>query len=212
MAVLAAGGPLIEPALAGGAPARPQPGEGSSFYVHAGPERVAFDLDPRGYQELVAAGLDPRVDGTAAMLGVGWIFARPLRLDLTVGGLAGEVDRAGVDCGLARAVADLHLALAESRHASLEATVSLGGLAVVYTGDMDGESILGGMAGLGLTGRVALAGPVSLEAGYRWEQTLFARTALKLGGGAGGGDDDDEVAVHATGRSHGVRVMVRVDL
>ena len=201
------------PAIAGGPPPRPGPGEGSNFTVHAGPEWVHLDLDPRGARALVAAGLDPRIDGTGLMLGVGWTFARPLRLDLSVGGVAGEVDRPGVGCGLARAVADLHLALVENRHAALEATASLGGLVLFYTEAMDGEGIPAGEVGLGLTARVAVAGPVSLAVGYRWQQALFARAELEL---AGGGEEAEEVAgpvaVHPTARFHGIRLMLRIDL
>ncbi len=205
---------LGRPAAAGGAPARPAPGQGSDFTVHAGPEWVQLDLDPRGSESLVAAGLDPRIEGTGLMVGVGWTFARPLRLDLSLGGVAGEVDRPGVGCGLARAVAELHLALVENRRVALEATTSLGGLVLFYTEAMDGEGIPAGEVGLGLTARLAVVGPVSLAASYRWQQALFARAELDLAGGAvaDGQDAGDPVPVHATGRFHTVRVLVRIDL
>jgi hypothetical protein len=194
------------PAVAATLAPRPQPGEGSDFTLHAGVDAMDFDLDPRGADALVAAGLDPRVAGGGLGLGVGWTFARPLRLDLTLGGIAGEVDREGVDCGLVRAVADLHVALAENRWAALEATVSLGGLVVVYTGAMDGEAIPGGEVGLGLTGRLGLPGALSLEAGYRWQHAMMANTTLELDG------DGGRIAVHPTGRFHSVRVLLRLDL
>ncbi|MBD3220598.1 hypothetical protein GF314_05105 [bacterium] len=187
-------------------PARPGPDDGSNFHVFAGVEDVTYHLDPRGATAFTDAGLDPRGVDTMAMLGVGWVFHRPLRLDLVVGGGEVAVDREGVTPVLGRALAELHLVIVESRRLSLEASFSLGSHVLVYDGLPDEESIIGAEAGLGLTARAALLGPFGLTASYRQTRVRFERTSFEFG------DDEPAILLHPTGRHHGLRVLLTWDL
>lgn len=193
----------VLPAAAG--PPRPDPGDGSDFHVQAGVEWLDYRFDPRGADEFVTAGLDPRASDPQVFLGVGWVFARPLRLGLTVGGGRLDVDRPGADCSLGRAQADLHLALLEAGAFSVEATASLGAHAIVYSGLPDDEPLAGGEVGLGATVGLPLPGPLGLTATYRWQRVRFARTVVEL-------DADAAIDVHPSATSHGVRVLMIWDL
>jgi len=187
------------------APERPTAGHGSSFYLFAGAEALDLRLDPRGSAEFVAAGLDPHVARTSVLVGAGWAFARPLRLDLSVGGWEADIDRPDVDCIVARVVADLHVALAESRAAALEVMVSVGTPVLVYEGLPEEEDLIGVEGGFGLSGRVSVAGPVGLLVGYRWQTARFSRATLEL-------PDGTEIRVHPTAQLETVRVVVTIDL
>ena len=192
-------------ALAGAQPARPGPDHGSNFYLLAGVESLDFDLDPRGAQEFVDAGLDPRVDESGLVLGVGWVFRRPLRLDLTVGGWRAVVDRLEVECGVARIVADLHLSIAESERVAVEGTFSVGAVAVIYQGLPDEEVLMGTLAGVGLTGRLAVSGRLGLGVGYQYQLGRFQPTTFEM-------PDDEVIRVHPTARMQVVRVAIYLDL
>ena len=48
-------------------PRRPVEGRGSNFHLFAGVETLDLDLDPRGSEEFVAAGLDPTMDRASAV-------------------------------------------------------------------------------------------------------------------------------------------------
>ena len=190
---------------AGALPARPGPDHGSNFYLLAGVESLDFDLDPRGVQEFVDAGLDPRVDNGGPVLWVGWVFRRPLRLDLTFGGWRAVVDRPEVECNVVRAAADLHLSLAESERVALEGTFSVGAIAVVYRGLPDEEAFIGTSAGVGLTGRLAVFGRVGLGVGYQYQLGRFQPTTFEMG-------EDEVIRVQPTARMQVVRVAVYLDL
>ena len=193
----------VLPAVAG--PPRPGPGDGSNFHVHAGFEWLDYRLDPRGADDFVAAGLDPRAADPQVFLGVGWVFARPLRLGLSVGGGQLDVGRPGTDCALGRVQADLHLAVLEAGEFSVEATASLGAHAIVYSGLPDDEPLAGGEVGLGGTLGLPLPGPLGLTATYRWQRVRFGRTVVEL-------DQSHAIDVHPTATSHGVRVLLTWDL
>jgi hypothetical protein len=189
-----------------GMPARPSPGDGSNFYLSMGIESATFDLDPRGSTDFVAAGLDPRGDPQPQVfVGVGWVFARPLRLGLTAGGGEVEVDRPGIDCVIGRALITMHLSVAESRRAVLELDFSLGSHALVYSGLPDEEAIFGAETGLGVSGRLRLSGAIGVSCGYRYHLTRHERTTIDL-------SDDEQVSLHPTGRSYGWRVALIWDL
>ena len=186
-------------------PARPDPDHGGNFYLLAGIESLDFDLDPRGSQDFVDAGLDPRVDRGGAVLGVGWVFRRPLRLDLTIGGSRAVVDRPEVECNVGRVAADLHLTLAESERAAIEGTFSVGAIAVVYRGLPTEEVLIGTLAGVGLTGRLAVFGRVSVGFGYQYQLGRFQPTTFEM-------PDDEVIRVQPTSRMQMVRVAVYLDL
>lgn len=186
-------------------PARPGPDHGSNFYLVAGVESLDFDLDPRGVQEFVDAGLDPRVDEGGLVLGVGWVFRRPLRLDLTIGGWNAVVDRPEVECNVVQIVADLHLSIAESERVSLEGTFSVGATAVVYRELPTEEVFIGTATGIGLTGRLAVVGRVGLGIGYQYQLGRFEPTTFEM-------PDDEVIRVQPTARMQVVRVAVYLDL
>jgi hypothetical protein len=186
-------------------PQRPVEGEGSNFHLFAGIEHLKLDLDPRGSEEFVTAGLDPTVDTASAVLGVGWVFAAPLRLDLAVGACEAELDRPEVDGYVVRALADLHVALLENRLTAVEATATVGAFGLAYDGLPEAEFIGGYEAGFGLTARVAFLGPLGLEAGYRFMVGRFARTTIEL-------PDEAAISVHPTTRSQVFRLLLHIDL
>lgn len=186
-------------------PARPSPGSDRNFYLLAGVEAVSYDLDPRGAGEFVAAGLDITDTEPQVLIGIGWVFARPIRLDLVAGGGQASVSRPGVDVGLGRASADLHLSLLERRRLVLEGTASVGFHGLVYQGPGDEQLVPGSEVGLGATLRLDLPGPLGLHAAYRWQQARFQRTSIDL-------DDETAVDVHPTAAFHGVRVLLSWDL
>jgi len=186
-------------------PARPSPGNDRNFYLVAGVEALSYSLDPRGAMEFMAAGLDVTDTEPQALIGIGWVFARPIRLDLVAGGGPASVDRPGVDIGLGRASADLHLSLFERRRLVVEGTVSVGFQGLVYQGLDDDKVVPGSEVGLGATLRLDLPGPLGLLTTYRWQQARFQRTSIEL-------DDETTVDVHPTAAFHGVRVLLSWDL
>ena len=190
---------------AGSQPARPDPDHGSNFYLLAGVEGLDLDLDPRGVQEFVDAGLDPRVEEGGPVLGVGWVFRRPLRLDLTAGAWRAVVDRPEVECNVARAGADLHLSVAESERVAVEGTFSAGAVGVIYQGLPDEKLLAGTFVGVGLTGRLAVSGRVGLGVGYQYQLGRFQPTTFEM-------PDDEVIRVQPTSRMQVVRVVVYVDL
>ncbi len=186
-------------------PARPGPDDRSNFHVFAGVEDVTYHFDPRGATRFIDAGLDPRKVDTQALLGVGWVFERPLRLDLIVGGGDVVIDRPGVTPVLGRVLAELHVAIAESRRLSLEASFSLGSHILVYDGLPGEKTIIGAEAGLGLTVRASLVGQFGLTASYRQARVRFERTSFEF-------SDEPPILLHPTGRQHGLRVLMTWDL
>lgn len=186
-------------------PARPSPGSDRNFYLVAGVEALSYSLDPRGATGFMAAGLDVTDTEPHALIGIGWVFARPIRLDLVAGGGPASVARPGVDVGLGRASADLHLSLLERRRLVVEGTVSVGFQGLVYRGLGDDQLVPGSEVGLGATLRLDLPGPLGLLTTYRWQQARFQRTSIEL-------DDETAVDVHPTAAFHGVRVLLSWDL
>lgn len=186
-------------------PARPGPGASRNFYLLGGVESLAYRLDPRGAVGFVDAGLDVVGTDPQVLVGVGWVFVRPVRLDLLAGGGQVEVARPGMDVGLGRAVAGLHLALIERRRLVLEGTLSVGFHGLVYQGAEDDKVVPGSEVGLGATLRLDLPGPFALHTAYRWQQARFQRTSIEL-------DPETVVDVHPTATFHGVRVLLSWDL
>jgi hypothetical protein len=197
------GAATVPPAPA--SPPRPTEGKGNNFYLIGGVEYLEFDLDPRSSDEFVAAGLDPTVADPGFILGAGWAFARPLRLELNVSGWRGDIDREGVDCFLARIGAELGVALLDGRNAALEATFSYSFLSVVYDGLGDDAAILGSTIGLGGTGRWRLLGPLGLGVTYQYQLGRFQPKTFSL-------PDQEPFRVNPTSRAHGVRLSVYLDL
>ena len=193
------------PAADAASPPRPTPGHGSDFYLLVGVEGLDLDLDPRGSAAFEDAGLDPRVDEAGVIIGVGWTFRRPLRLDLTAGGWRATVDRPDARCTLARAAADLHLAVVEGSRGSLEATFSAAFLILNYEGTGRDEHLPGSSVGIGATGRIALFGPLGLGATYQYQLGRFQPKTFELEG-------EEPFRVQPTARLHGLRVTVYVDL
>jgi len=186
-------------------PARPSPGTDRNFYLVAGVEALSYSLDPRGATGFMDAGLDVADTDPHALIGIGWVFARPIRLDLLAGGGAASVARPGVDVGVGRASADLHLSLFERRRLVIEGTVSVGFQGLVYQGLGDDQLVPGSEVGLGATLRLDLPGPLALLTTYRWQQARFQRTSIEL-------DDETAVDVHPTAAFHGVRMLLSWDL
>ncbi|MEZ4388595.1 MAG: hypothetical protein R3D98_13695 [Candidatus Krumholzibacteriia bacterium] len=205
LAVLTAIIGLVATVAAAAWPGRPGPDTGRNFYLLAGAESLDYRLDPRGADGFAAAGLDlERADGQG-VLGVGWVFAYPVRLDLTLAGGQALVSRPGVDCAIVRIGADLHLAVYETRAVSCEGTLTLALHAIGYRGLPNDEFLPGGEVGLGATVRLGLVGPFGLMTTYRWEQTRFQRTNVEL-------DDGSVLRVHPTAAFHSVRVVLTWDL
>lgn len=186
-------------------PPRPTEGHGNNFYLLAAVESLDLDIDPRGSEEFVAAGLVPRSDEVGVLVGVGWVFRRPLRLDLTAGGWRTAIDHPGATCSLARASAELHVAVVESGAASLEATVSAGWLILNYEGTGREEHVPGTCVGLGATGRLKLFGALGLGATYQYQLGKFQPKTFELEG-------QEPFRAQPTARMHGVRVTLHLDL
>lgn len=196
---------LLVTVVAAALPPRPSPGSDRNFYLVAGVEALSYDLDRRGADEFMAAGLDITDTEPQVFIGIGWVFARPIRLDLVAGGGQVRVSRPGVDVGLGRASADLHLSLLERRRLVLEGTASVGFHGLVYQGLGDEQLVPGSEVGLGVTLRLDLPGPFGLHTTYRWQQARFQRTSIDL-------DAEAAVDVHPTAAFHGVRVLLSWDL
>jgi hypothetical protein len=192
-------------AAAPASPPRPTEGKGSNFYLIAGAEYLDLDLDPRGSDEFVAAGLDVTVADPGFVLGVGWVFRRPVRLELNAAGWRGSVDREGVDCYVARVGAELDIAVLDGRLASLEATFSYSFLAVDYRGLADDETIPGSTIGLGATGRWRLVGPLGLGITYQYLLGRFTPKTFDL-------PDQESFRAQPTSRGQGIRLSVSLDL
>jgi len=200
---------LVSLALVGSAeavkPERPPEGKGSNFYLLIGSESLDYHLDPRGSDDFVAAGLDPTLSNAGAVIGLGWVFHKPLRLGFLAGGWQPEVDREGVDCYLGRALAELHLAMVESDLVGLEASFYVGAASIVYDGLPDEEVLIGSETGAGLTARLDLMGPLGLELGYRWINGRFQAATIEL-------SDEESVYVHPTSKGHSFRVVINIDI
>jgi hypothetical protein len=192
-------------ALAGPLPPRPTAGHGSDFYLLAGVEAVELDLDPRGSADFVAAGLDLDATEPGLCLGVGWTFRRPLRLGLTATAWRVDVDRPDADAMLARAAAELHLAVLEGGAGSLEATVSAAFLIIDYALAGQDEHLPGSSVGVGATGRLRLLGPLGLGASYQFQLGRFEPKTFAL-------DDGSSFRAHPTARLHGLRLTLYLDL
>jgi len=186
-------------------PPRPVGDEANNFYIFLGVDNLDYRLDLRGATGFAAAGLDVRTVEDQGMIGVGWVLARPVRLDLVAGGGIVDVDREGVDCSLGRASVDLHLAVAENRWLSVEGTLSMGVHALIYEGLVEDEAIPGLEVGVGSTVRLNLPGPLGLMTTYRWSQARFHRANIEL-------DDETVLRVHPTAAFHSVRMLLTIDL
>lgn len=184
---------------------RPRDGRGSNFQLLFSLEAVDYDLDPRGAADFTAAGLDLEGARSQYMLGVGWAFARPVRLDMMLGGGIVDPSDPALDVGMARAVAAIHLALLETRWFALEGTASLGGQVLSYRGLPDDAFIPGGEVGLGGTLRARLFAGMGLALTYRWQQARFQRATIEL-------SDETTVRVHPTAGFHTVRIAYIWDL
>lgn len=184
---------------------RPTPPDGGNIHVFFGVDLVDFDFDPRGDNDFVAAGLDPGHVLPQAMIGIGWMFARPLRLDLVAGGSEVDIDADDVTCTLGRFDAELHLTLFESRFTGLEASTSLGAVVLTYEGLPRKETITGVEVGIGATARFSLLDPFGLTVTYRYLSDRFERAGFELPGGK-------TIRMHPTGSAHSVRVLVHWDL
>ncbi len=196
---------LVATVVGAASPPRPTEDRGSNFYLLAGIEAMDLDLDPRGSDEFVEAGLVPRTEEPALIVGVGWVFRHPLRLDLTAGGWRAELDRPGANCTVARAAADLHLAVIAGAVGSLEATFSAAFMILNYDGSTGEEYVPGSSVGVGATGRLKLFGPLGLGASYQYQLGRYQPTTFQF-------DDGEPFRVHPTSRAHGVRATIYVDL
>jgi len=203
LAILCLG--VLGAAVLAGQPPRPEGDEDNNFYLLAGIANLDYRFDPRGADAFAAAGLDiSEVDGQG-FIGVGWVLASPVRVDLLAGGGTAEVPREGVDCGLGRAAAELHLALLETSWVALEASTLVGFHALILDGLEEDEAIAGIEVGLGGTARLPLVEPLSLMVSYHWSQARFERANIKL-------PDDEELRIHPTASFHGYRILLTIDL
>lgn len=195
---------LAAPLLAG-QPPRPEGDEKNNFYILAGVELLDYRFDPREAEGFAAAGLDITEAQEQGLIGVGWVLASPVRLDLVAGGGTASVAREGVTVGLGRAAAELHLTLLETSWLALEVSTLVGAHALIFEGLEEDEAIGGAEVGLGGTVRLSLLEPLSLMASYHWSQARFQRANINV-------TADQELRVHPTASFHGYRILLAIDL